>query len=185
MIMKTQNTLKELLSKQVVLGDGAMGTMLYESGIFLNTCFDELNLVNSELVRRVHKEYVQAGVDFIEKMKHFKIPIVAGIWPFTSYKNAEFMANEVPGVVVPENLLKRMSKAKTREDGRALGIEIAREMIEQISDHVDGFAVSAPFGNVRIALAADIMALLKQLEADCCDIIKFREVYSTFEGQPI
>jgi homocysteine S-methyltransferase len=66
MIMKTQNTLKELLSKQVVLGDGAMGTMLYESGIFLNTCFDELNLVNSELVRRVHKEYVQAGVDFIE-----------------------------------------------------------------------------------------------------------------------
>ncbi|MHC4187664.1 MAG: methylenetetrahydrofolate reductase, partial [Planctomycetota bacterium] len=92
--------------------------------------------------------------DFIEKMKHFKIPIVAGIWPFTSYKNAEFMANEVPGVVVPENLLKRMSKAKTREEGRALGIEIAREMIEQISDHVDGFAVSAPFGNVRIALAA-------------------------------
>ncbi|MHC4187265.1 MAG: bifunctional homocysteine S-methyltransferase/methylenetetrahydrofolate reductase [Planctomycetota bacterium] len=92
--------------------------------------------------------------DFIEETKNFKIPIVAGIWPFTSYKNAEFMANEVPGVVVGEKLLKRMSKAKTREEGRALGIEIAREMIEQISDHVDGFAVSAPFGNVRIALAS-------------------------------
>ncbi|MHC4130724.1 MAG: bifunctional homocysteine S-methyltransferase/methylenetetrahydrofolate reductase [Planctomycetota bacterium] len=92
--------------------------------------------------------------DFIEKTKYSKIPIVAGIWPFTSYKNAEFMANEVPGVVVGEKLLERMSKAKTREEGRAFGIEIAREMIKQISDHVDGFAVSAPFGNVRIALAA-------------------------------
>ncbi|MHC4758836.1 MAG: bifunctional homocysteine S-methyltransferase/methylenetetrahydrofolate reductase [Planctomycetota bacterium] len=91
--------------------------------------------------------------DFLESTTDLKIPIVAGIWPFTSYKNAEFMANEVPGVVVPPALLKRMSKAKTREESRALGIEIAREMVEQISDHVDGFAVSAPFGNVRIALA--------------------------------
>jgi len=96
----------------------------------------------------------QMLLDFIDKTKDFKIPIIAGIWPFTSYKNAEFMANEVPGVVVPENLLERMRKAKTREEGRALGIEIAREMIEQIYDDVDGFAVSAPFGNVRIALAA-------------------------------
>ncbi|MBN1816894.1 MAG: methylenetetrahydrofolate reductase, partial [Sedimentisphaerales bacterium] len=80
--------------------------------------------------------------------------IVAGIWPFTSYKNAEFMANEVPGVVVPDALLHRMSAAKTRQQGRVLGIQIAREMIEQIADRVAGFAVSAPFGNVRIALAA-------------------------------
>jgi homocysteine S-methyltransferase len=79
---------------------------------------------------------------------------VAGLWPFTSYKNAEFMANEVPGVVVPDELLERMSKAKTREEGRAIGIEITREMIEKISDCVNGFALSAPFGNVRIALAA-------------------------------
>ena len=93
-------------------------------------------------------------LDFIDKTKDFKIPIIAGIWPFTSYKNAEFMANEVPGVVVPERLLERMSKVKTREEGRAMGIEIAREMIEQIYDDVDGFAVSAPFGNVRIALSA-------------------------------
>ena len=64
--MKTQNKLKKMLSKQVVLGDGAMGTMLYESGIFLNTCFDELNLVNGELVKKIHDRYIQAGVDFIE-----------------------------------------------------------------------------------------------------------------------
>jgi homocysteine S-methyltransferase len=83
-----------------------------------------------------------------------KVPLVAGIWPFTSYKNAEFMANEVPGVVVPKEMLNRMSAAKTREQARRLGIEIAREMIEQLSEHIAGFAVSAPFGNVKIALAA-------------------------------
>ncbi len=93
--------------------------------------------------------------DFIDAANaaQHKIPIIAGIWPFVSYKNAEFMANEVPGVVVPKNLLSRMSKAKTRQQGREIGIAIAREMIEAVSDKVAGFAISAPFGNVNIALA--------------------------------
>ncbi len=90
---------------------------------------------------------------FLEAIKEFRIPIVAGIWPFTSYKNAEFMANEVPGVVVPERLLQLMSKATTKEQGLALGVEIARELVAAIRGHVAGFAVSAPFGNVDIALA--------------------------------
>ena len=96
---------------------------------------------------------VQMLLDFIDATQSHSISMVAGIWPFTSFKNAEFMANEVPGVVVPKSILRRMSKAKTQEQGRKLGIEIAREMIEAISDHVGGFAVSAPFGNVKIALA--------------------------------
>ncbi len=90
---------------------------------------------------------------FLEAIEDFRIPIVAGIWPFTSYKNAEFMANEVPGVVVPEALLERMSAATTKEQGLALGVEIARELIGKIRGQVAGFAVSAPFGNVQTALA--------------------------------
>ena len=86
-------------------------------------------------------------------LKAGKIPVIAGIWPFTSLKNAEFMANEVPGVVVPPKLLERMSTAKTQQQGKAIGVEIARELIDRISDRVAGFAVSAPFGNVKIALA--------------------------------
>jgi homocysteine S-methyltransferase len=82
------------------------------------------------------------------------IPFIAGIWPFTSYKNAEFMANEVPGVIVPDTLLQRMAKAKSAEDGKKIGVEIAHEMIELLAPHVAGFAVSAPFGNVNLALAA-------------------------------
>jgi homocysteine S-methyltransferase len=98
---------------------------------------------------------------FLEKIEEFKIPIIAGIWPFTSLKNAEFMANEVPGVVVPPKLLERMSKAKTQQDGKKIGVEIARELIDEIHDRVAGFAVSAPFGNVKLALA-----VLGKIETD-------------------
>ena len=129
------------------------------------------NPVASDLKREIErfKQKVDAGAEyaitqpvfdtemflsFQEAVKDCKIPFVAGIWPFTSYKNAEFMANEVPGVVVPQGLLDRMSKATTKEQGRHIGIEIAREMIEALKPHVAGFAVSAPFGNVKIALAA-------------------------------
>ena len=90
---------------------------------------------------------------FLDATKESKIPVIAGIWPFTSLKNAEFMANEVPGVVVPPRLLERMSTAKTQQEGRVIGVEIARELIAQINDRVAGFAVSAPFGNVKLALA--------------------------------
>ena len=80
------------------------------------------------------------------------IPVVAGVWPLVSLRNAEFLATEVPGVEIPDAILERMSHAKTKEDGRALGIEIAREICEQISDRVAGFQVSAPFGIVDLAL---------------------------------
>ncbi len=90
---------------------------------------------------------------FLDAIEEFRIPVVAGIWPFTSFKNAEFMANEVPGVVVPRPLLERMSRATTKEQGLALGVDIARELVAAIRERVAGFAVSAPFGNVDTALA--------------------------------
>jgi len=80
------------------------------------------------------------------------IPVVAGVWPLVSLRNAEFLANEVPGVEIPEAILERMGHAKTKEDGRKLGVEIAREICEAISDRVAGYQVSAPFGIVDLAL---------------------------------
>jgi homocysteine S-methyltransferase len=82
-----------------------------------------------------------------------RIPVVAGVWPLVSFKNAEFMRNEVPGVVVPDAVLERMSHCQTKEDGVAMGIEIAREICASIRDRVQGFQVSAPFGRVEIALS--------------------------------
>ena len=90
-------------------------------------------------------------LDAAEK-HHRTIPVVAGVWPLVSFRNAEFLANEVPGVEVPASILERMATAKTKEDGRKLGIEIAREICEAISDRVAGYQVSAPFGIVDLAL---------------------------------
>jgi methionine synthase / methylenetetrahydrofolate reductase(NADPH) len=95
-------------------------------------------------------------LSFIEETKKrgIWIPIVAGIWPLVSARNAEFMANEVPGVVLPPEILKRMQAASARGKEHALheGIAIAREMFERVRPHVQGLQVSAPFGKVAFAL---------------------------------
>jgi homocysteine S-methyltransferase len=95
---------------------------------------------------------------FVDRVsKHNRsIPILAGIYPLLSFKNAEFMSNHVPGVVVPAAILERMSKCSTKEDGIKVGVEIAREIRDQIADAVAGFQVSAPMGRVNIAL--DVLA---------------------------
>lgn len=129
------------------------------------------NPVANDMEREIRRfrEKVEAGAEyaitqpvfdvemllrFLDRIAPFRIPIISGIWPLVSYKNAEFMANEVPGVSVPGSVLERMSRAATKQEGVRIGVSIAREMMDAISDHVEGFAVSAPFGNVRIALAA-------------------------------
>lgn len=91
-------------------------------------------------------------LDQVEKF-HLRVPVIAGVWPLLSFKNAEFMSNEVPGVVVPTAILERMARCHTKEAGRAEGVAIARETIETIRDRVGGFQVSAPLGIVELALA--------------------------------
>jgi methionine synthase I (cobalamin-dependent)/5,10-methylenetetrahydrofolate reductase len=92
-------------------------------------------------------------IDEIRK-RNIWIPIVPGIWPLVSLRNAEFLANEVPGVVIPDAILERMRVASTRGKEFALqeGIAIAREMFEQVRTEVQGLQVSAPFGKVEYAL---------------------------------
>src|SRR5438874_559772 len=91
---------------------------------------------------------------FLKRVEQFKTPIVAGIWPLISLRNAEFLANEVPGVSVPEAVLQRMRKAqeKGKEAALAEGVAIAREMFTQVKQIVQGVQVSAPFGRVEVAL---------------------------------
>ncbi len=93
---------------------------------------------------------------FIEETKRrdIWIPIIAGIWPLVSARNAEFLANEVPGVVLPPAVIERMqvASAKGKEFGLQEGIAIAREMRERVRSFVQGIQVSAPFGKVPFAL---------------------------------
>jgi len=91
---------------------------------------------------------------FLREIEATRIPIVAGIWPLVSLRNAEFLANEVPGVVVPDEVLDRMRRANQRsaEHAVAEGIAIGREMLALVRSEVQGVQVSAPFGKVPLAL---------------------------------
>ncbi|MBR5414990.1 MAG: bifunctional homocysteine S-methyltransferase/methylenetetrahydrofolate reductase [Thermoguttaceae bacterium] len=95
---------------------------------------------------------------FLDEIGELPIPIVAGVWPLTSYRNAVFMGNEVPGVVIPAEVMRRMEEASggSKEDQMKVGIEIAREAIERIRPRVGGVQVSAPFG--RVELSMEVMA---------------------------
>jgi methionine synthase I (cobalamin-dependent) len=57
---------RDILSRRVIVADGAMGTMLYSRGVFINRCFDELNLSQPDLVRQIHNEYAKAGAEILE-----------------------------------------------------------------------------------------------------------------------
>ncbi|MDR1270359.1 MAG: bifunctional homocysteine S-methyltransferase/methylenetetrahydrofolate reductase [Planctomycetaceae bacterium] len=96
-----------------------------------------------------------ALLSFLDAIGDCPIPILAGIWPLASYRNAEFMQNEVPGVIVPDETMNRMQAVSkhSKEEQLAVGIEIAREMIAAVRHRVCGVQVSAPFGRVEIALA--------------------------------
>jgi homocysteine S-methyltransferase len=91
---------------------------------------------------------------FLSRLPARRIPIIAGIWPLVSVRNAEFLANEVPGVVVPADVIDRMRQAneRSKEHAVAEGIAIAREMLEAVRGTVQGAQVSAPFGKVELAL---------------------------------
>ena len=125
--------------------------------------------VNLEEEIRRFEWKVEAGAEYAitqpvfdtEQLERFsngsstsRIPIVAGIWPLVSFRNAEFLHNEVPGVNVTAEILERMRVAsdKSKEDARDEGIEIARESLLEVRDVIQGVQVSAPFGNVKYAL---------------------------------
>lgn len=125
------------------------------------------NAIDSEREYRRLGEKVEAGAEFIitqpvfdpdalkkflRKIAHFGVPVIAGVWPFASYRNAIFMKNEVPGVVVPDWIIAAMEKAPDKESQRAEGIRIARMILEEIHDEVRGVASSAPLGRVDTAI---------------------------------
>jgi homocysteine S-methyltransferase len=95
---------------------------------------------------------------FLREIEKTRIPIIAGIWPLVSVRNAEFLANEVPGVRVPDAVIARMRRANevSRDRAVAEGVAIAREMLAEVRGAVQGAQVAAPFG--KVALALDVFA---------------------------
>ncbi|HEX9166753.1 MAG TPA: bifunctional homocysteine S-methyltransferase/methylenetetrahydrofolate reductase [Gemmatimonadales bacterium] len=91
---------------------------------------------------------------FLTRVEQYRLPVVAGIWPLVSVRNAEFLANEVPGITIPGAILDRMRRASEagKEAGLAEGVRIAREMLAAVRGRVAGAQVSAPMGRVPVAL---------------------------------
>jgi homocysteine S-methyltransferase len=92
---------------------------------------------------------------FLDRIKDHRIPVIAGIWPLTSLRNAEFMKNDLR-VSMPEEIMLRMAQADTPDAARKEGIKIAQEMLEAVRPYVQGVQVSAPFG--RYTAAAQVIA---------------------------
>jgi homocysteine S-methyltransferase len=95
--------------------------------------------------------------NFLRRIEHCKIPVIAGIWPLVSVRNAEFMKNELR-VSVPDSILDRMAKAPSPEAARAEGVAIAREMLLAARDMAQGAQISAPNG--RYTSAVDVLEAL-------------------------
>jgi methionine synthase I (cobalamin-dependent)/5,10-methylenetetrahydrofolate reductase len=135
-----------------------------------------LNL--EEELRRLHSK-VEAGADFavtqpvfqVEQLAKFlerarslapHLPVIAGIWPLTSFRNAEFMNNEVPGISVPPAVMERMRAADSGERARQEGLKIAGETLVEIRSLVQGVQIAAPFG--RYALAVEVAQALGAIQ---------------------
>jgi homocysteine S-methyltransferase len=102
---------------------------------------------------------LQAFERFVDRAAGFGIPIIAGIWPFDSTLNAEFMANEVPGVLVPEALLRRMARAEGRSAEEEEGVAIAREIAAAVRPRVQGLQLGNASGRIgRVLQVFDAVA---------------------------
>lgn len=86
---------------------------------------------------------------FMKRIEHIHLPLLCGIWPLVSYRNAEFMNNEVPGASVPSDILDRMRKTTTKEEGFREGVAIAKETYDRVKSDVAGVQVSAPMGRIE------------------------------------
>jgi homocysteine S-methyltransferase len=145
------------------IGGQAIGSpTAFHVGVQVNPGAEDLD---SEIRRFAYK--VEAGAEFavtkpvfdvgtferfFRRIESAKLPIILGLWPFESVLNAEFMANEVPGVRVPDAVLDRMRRAESPEAAAHEGVVIAREVGCALKDTVQGTHVAAPSGRIEAAL---------------------------------
>ena len=160
------------LNRGLDAGSNPLGT---QTGFLVGVGLNPTAVDPDEEIHRFEYK-VQAGADFavtqpvfdVVQLRDFlkrvssvaagKIPVVAGIWPLTSFRNAEFVNNEVPGVSIPPAVMERMRKADTGDRARAEGVQIAQETLLEIRELVQGVQITTPFG--RYAMAAEVAKAL-------------------------
>jgi homocysteine S-methyltransferase len=88
----------------------------------------------------------------LARIAHLELPVLVGVLPLVSYKNAEFLHNEVPGMQIPAEIRERMRKTPGGEPSRKEGVRIAREMLFAVRDRVQGAYLMPPLGRYELAL---------------------------------
>jgi methionine synthase I (cobalamin-dependent)/5,10-methylenetetrahydrofolate reductase len=150
------------LNRGLDIGGGAMGSQTaLVIGVGANPGAINLEDEIHRLERKVEAgaEYVVTQPvfdlgqleEFLRRIDGLGIPVICGIWPLTSYRNAEFMVNELR-VPVPEHFIERMRRADNAQKASQAGVLIAREMVERVQPLVEGVQLSAPFGRYQLAL---------------------------------
>jgi methionine synthase / methylenetetrahydrofolate reductase (NADH) len=89
---------------------------------------------------------------FLQDTRALGLPILVGICPLASTRNAEFLHNEVPGMQIPESIRARMAAAGTPEEGRREGVLVAQEMLEEVRSEIAGAYLMPQFGRFRTAI---------------------------------
>jgi len=89
---------------------------------------------------------------FLDDVAPLELPVLVGLLPLASYRNAEFLHNEVPGMQVPETIRERMRKAGDGAQARKEGVAIAREMLASVRGRVQGAYIMPPFERYELAL---------------------------------
>src|SRR5690348_2825178 len=150
------------LNRGLDLGGNPMGS---QTSLLIGAGANPGSLNMDEELRRLEKK-VEAGAEyfvtqpvfdlklleiFLERTAQFGIPVIAGVWPLTSFRNAEFMVNELR-VPVPEHQMERMRRVDNADKAREEGVAIAREMTMRVRRMVQGVQLSAPFGRYQMAL---------------------------------
>ncbi|HEV2176286.1 MAG TPA: bifunctional homocysteine S-methyltransferase/methylenetetrahydrofolate reductase [Terriglobia bacterium] len=162
------------LNRGLDVGGNPLGSQTsFLVGVGLNPCAPNLD----EQFRRFEYK-VEAGADFaltqpvfdVERLSSFlrrieraalrRIPVMASILPLTSFRNAEFLNNEVPGVSIPPAIMERMRQTDTGDKARAEGLKIAQEILRDVRGFVQGVQIAAPFG--RYAMAVEVAQALRQ-----------------------
>jgi methionine synthase I (cobalamin-dependent)/5,10-methylenetetrahydrofolate reductase len=150
------------LNRGLDIGGNALGS---QTAFVIGAGADPGALNLDEEIRRFEWK-VQAGAEyvvtqpvfdlnllevFLQRIAHVRIPVICGIWPLSSLRNAEFMINELR-VRVPSQFMERMSRADSQEKAHQEGVAIAQEMVAKVRQMVQGVQLSAPFGRYQLAI---------------------------------
>ncbi len=154
------------IAKSMNMGRDSMGNTLGSSTSFLIAC--AANPAAEDFGYEIEKLYrkVESGAEviftqpvykieifenFIKALEPLKIPVIVGILPLRSYRHAEFLHHEIPGITIPESIQEKMFRA--RENASEIGIEISANLLKEMKTAIAGVYLLPPFKKYDVAIS--------------------------------